>query len=90
MSIDAALLPTQAEIEHYRSHGWYLSRPLFTEAELDAAIEGSERYYAALDGPRIDLPNGRTFDVAWWKGAGADQLRKNDYTTLLVPELAAL
>lgn len=88
--IDAALLPTPDEVAHYREHGWYLSRRLFTDAELDAAIDASERFYATLDTPEMALPNGRSHRAAWWTGCGPGVLRKNDYATLVVPELAAL
>jgi hypothetical protein len=88
--IDSELLPSPDEVAHFREHGWYLTRRVFTDAELDAAIDGSERYYASLDAPEVALPNGRTFRPMWWQGAGEDVLRKNDYTTPVVPELAAL
>ena len=89
-ALDPDLLPTDDEIEAYRRKGWYVSRPLFDDTELDAAIDASERYYDTLDQQQIDLPNGGTYQLAWWKGTGADKLRKNDYSTLLVPELDAL
>ena len=88
--IQADLLPSDADIAFYRENGYYISKPLFTDAELDAAIEASERYYAGLEGQQISLPNGKTYNLAWWPGLGAGTLRKNDYSTLLVPELAAL
>ena len=89
-SLNPDLLPTAEEIETYQEKGWYISRPLFTDAELDAAIQASEAYYDSLDAQQIDLPNGGTYQLAWWKGTGADKLRKNDYSTLIVPQLAAL
>ena len=89
-SINAQLLPTEAEVALYRQHGDYISRPLFTDAELDLAIEASERYYSTLNQQEIALPNGRSYSLAWWQGTGADKLRKNDYSTLVVPELKAL
>jgi ectoine hydroxylase-related dioxygenase (phytanoyl-CoA dioxygenase family) len=88
--IDAILLPTPEEIVRYRACGYYISKPLFTDAELDRAIEASERYYATLDQQQIALPNQKTYTLAWWKGTGADKLRKNDFSTLVVPELDAL
>ncbi len=86
----ASLLPTLEEIEHYRQCGYYISKPLYTERELDAAIAASERYYADLQGREIALPNGRTYALAWHPGDGPERLRKNDYSTLVVPELNAL
>jgi ectoine hydroxylase-related dioxygenase (phytanoyl-CoA dioxygenase family) len=88
--LDPQLLPTAEEVNAYRETGYYISRPLFTDAELEAAIAASERYYASLSQQRIDLPTGKHYDLAWWPEVGADKLRKNDYSTLVVPELAAL
>lgn len=88
--LDPDLLPSADDLDGYRERGWYISPPLFSDAQLDAAIEASERYYASLDKPIIDLPNDRTYQLAWWQGTGADKLRKNDYATLVVPELDAL
>lgn len=91
MSGDTArLLPSADEVAHFREHGWYLSRRLFSDAELDAAIAASERYYASLEGPEIELPGGHRQHQMWWRGCGADVLRKNDFATLRVPELSAL
>ncbi len=89
-TIDRQLLPGRQDVEDFRQRGYYISGPLFTDEELDRAIEASERYYATLDQQVIDLPNGRTYSLAWWKGTGADKLRKNDYSSLVVPELDAL
>jgi ectoine hydroxylase-related dioxygenase (phytanoyl-CoA dioxygenase family) len=36
------------------------------------------------------MTNGRSYSLAWWRDTGADKLRKNDYSTLVVPELNAL
>ena len=88
--INPELLPGDSDLAHYREHGWYISPPLFDEDELDRATDASERYYSGLDSSRIDLPNCRSYNLAWWPGAGADKLRKNDFTTPIVPELDAL
>jgi len=88
--IDISALPTQDEIGRYRECGYYISRPIFDGGELDRAVEASERYYATLDKQEISLPNERSYHLAWWQGTGADVLRKNDYSTLVVPELASL
>ncbi|SVD37793.1 uncharacterized protein METZ01_LOCUS390647, partial [marine metagenome] len=88
--INPELLPGDSDLAHYREHGWYISPPLFDEDELDRATDASERYYSGLDSSRIDLPNCRSYNLAWWPGAGADKLRKNDYSTPIGPELDAL
>ena len=88
--IDPQLLPDADAVARYHELGWYVSPPLFDDEELDRAIDASERYYAGLDEQQIDLPNGRSYRLAWYQGTGADKLRKNDYTTPIVPELDAL
>ncbi len=86
----ADLLPTPEEIKRYRQCGYYISKKIFSPEELDAAIAASERYYEGLQGREIALPNGRTYSLAWHPGDGPDRLRKNDFSTLVVPELDAL
>lgn len=89
-TIDPDLLPDDDAVAHYHEHGWYISPCLFDDDELDHAIEASERYYAGLESSTAQLPNGRTYNLAWWPGVGLDKLRKNDFTTPIVPELDAL
>ncbi len=90
MPMDPTLLPTQDEIAFYRTHGYYITRPIFTDTELDQAIEASERFYAGLDQQEIRLPDGKTSKQSWWKEKGFDVLRKNDFSIHSVPELKAL
>lgn len=80
------LLPTDAEVAHYREHGWWISGPVLTDDTIEAAVRGAERIYAGeYDEP---LPNGAT---RWgWTPELGDTLRKNDYTSLLVHELRAV
>ena len=79
----AELLPTEADVEHYRRHGWWISGPVLTDDVLDAAVRGAERIYAGeYDEP---LPDGAT-SCGWTPEQGV-AVRKNDYTSLLVREL---
>ena len=86
----AALLPSPEDVERYRQTGYYISKKLYSTDELDSAIAASERYYAGLTKREIALPNNRTYSLAWYPGDGVDCLRKNDFSTLVVPELDAL
>ncbi len=80
------LLPSDEDVALYQTHGYYLSRKLFTDKEIDAAIAGSERYYA---GERdFSPPNGH--QPTGWKPEDGDVLRKNDYASLQNRELTAL
>jgi hypothetical protein len=81
------LLPTDDEVAEYHRRGWYISRPIFTEAALDAAIEASERYYAGdfQDHPRARVPDWARPTPGRYRG-----LRKHDYADLAVPELRSI
>lgn len=82
-----ALLPGDEDVAFYREHGYYLSKKLFTDEEIDAAVAGSERFYA---GER-DFPPPNGHETGGWKPEdGADVLRKNDYASLRNRELTAL
>ncbi len=43
---ERALLPSDEDVAHYAEHGWYLSKKLLTDAEVDTLLEASERFYA--------------------------------------------
>lgn len=81
------LLPTDADVEFYREHGYYVSGRIFTDDELDEYAYGSERYYA---GERdFCLPESiRAFEG--WKPDDGDVLRVNDYVSLQNSELSEL
>jgi hypothetical protein len=81
---ELALLPTDEEVQFYQTHGYYQSKKIFTDAQIDTAIAGSERYY---HGERYhSLP---AF-VPGWQPEHGNGLRKNDYASLQNRELAAL
>jgi len=71
----------------YQEHGYYLSHKLFTDEEIDAAVAGSERFYA---GERDAPPLNDRETQGWTPADGPDVLRKNDYASLRNRELSAL
>lgn len=85
-AIDASLLPTDEDVALYRTQGFWVSPPIVPPELIETALRGMERVYAA----DVDhaLPDGRR-QHGWTPEAG-DVLRKNDYASLLVDELAAL
>lgn len=83
---ELALLPTDAEVQFYRTHGYYRSRKIFRDEEIEQAIAGSERYYR---GERDRAFPAFTRDWGWRPEHG-DVLRKNDYASLQNRELAVL
>ena len=73
---ERALLPTDDEVEAYAEHGWYLTRKLFSDAEIDELVEATERYYA---GERSRSLPQRPPKLAYWQPADGPVQRHNDY-----------
>jgi ectoine hydroxylase-related dioxygenase (phytanoyl-CoA dioxygenase family) len=87
---EKALLPSDADVAFYREHGYYVSQPIFSDAELDAAIEAQERFYAGgypMPMHPALLPRLLTArPTEFTPGA----IRKFDYRSYFVPELAVI
>ncbi len=81
-------IPVSVDIESYRSNGYYFSDVVIPDHVLDAAEEGMKRFYA---GERDRQVSDREDDVWFgWTPSDGDRLRKNDYASLQINELAAL
>lgn len=79
----AQLLPTEQDVQFYREHGFWISPVIIPDDVLDAADRGMQRYYAGdLDSLGVH-PQG-------WTPAPGDGLRKDDYSSLCMNELADL
>ena len=85
-------LPTEEDVAFYREHGYWISPPLVPAAILEEAARGMERVYAWDVDHRLTSWTGDPLpDSFWgWRPASGDVIRKNDYTSLLVDELARL
>ena len=70
------LLPSNEDVEFYAEHGWYLSRKLFTDEEIDELVAVSERYYAGERDRRLPVRPPR---LAYWEPGMGDVQRHNDY-----------
>lgn len=73
---ETELLPTEEDVRFYRDHGYYLSKRLFSDEEMDEVFKSTEAFY---DGHRdrvlpADLP-----EEAYWLPAHGDKQRHNDY-----------
>ncbi len=69
-----ALLPTPEEIEEYKQKGWYITKTILSEYEIEKALLGVKRYYKGeLD---ADLPEKVKPHLSDWKG---DNLRVDTY-----------
>jgi ectoine hydroxylase-related dioxygenase (phytanoyl-CoA dioxygenase family) len=73
---ERSLLPSDSDVEFYAEHGWYLSKKLFTDDEVDELVEASERYYA---GERDRALPVRPPRLAYWDPSKGDVQRHNDY-----------
>jgi ectoine hydroxylase-related dioxygenase (phytanoyl-CoA dioxygenase family) len=73
---ERALLPSDSDIEFYAAHGWYLSKKLFTDGEIDELVAASDRYYA---GERDRTLPQRPPRLAYWEASQGDVQRHNDY-----------
>ena len=70
------LLPTDDEVAHYAAHGWYLSRKLLTDDEVDTLWEASERFYAGHRDRTLPVRPPR---LAYWDPSKPTVQRHNDY-----------
>ncbi len=73
---ERALLPSDADVESYAEHGWYLSKRLFTDDEVDELLAASERYYAGERDRGLPV---RPPKLAYWDPSKGEVQRHNDY-----------
>ena len=70
------LLPTDEEVEFYQAHGWFLTKKLFTDEEVDTLVEATDRFY---EGDRDRTLPTRPPRLAYWTPDKGDVQRHNDY-----------
>lgn len=70
------LLPSDDDVRFFAEHGWYLSKKLLSDDEVDELVAASERYYA---GERDRLLPTRPPRLAYWEPSHGDVQRHNDY-----------
>jgi len=70
------LLPTDEDVAFYNQHGWYLSKKLLTDDEVDELVSASERYYT---GERDRTLPAVPPKLAYWDPSNGDVQRHNDY-----------
>ncbi|MFD7988589.1 phytanoyl-CoA dioxygenase family protein [Kitasatospora indigofera] len=73
---ELALLPDADDVAFYAEHGWYLSKKLFTDEEVDRLAAASEDYYA---GERSRALPVRPPRLAAWQPSDGPVQRHNDY-----------
>ena len=74
---ERALLPSDDDVEFYAEHGWYLTKKLFTDDEVDELVAASERYYAGERDRRCRVrpPKLALLGSVQWRRAAAQRLR---------------
>ena len=70
------LLPSDADVEEYQARGWYMSKQLLSEDEVDRLRAASERFYA---GDRDRTLPVRPPNLAYWEPSHGPVQRHNDY-----------
>lgn len=79
-------LPTDEDVEFYRTHGWWVSPQIIPDDVLDTAQLGADRHYAGeRDNPL--LISGGYLD---WQPEHGDVIRLNDYVSLQNDDLRQL
>ena len=84
---ERALLPTGEDVEHYAVHGWYLSKKLLTDAEVDQLTAASEAFYAGARSR--ELPH-HPRTLAYWRPEHGDVQRHHDYVHYESDEIGAI
>jgi hypothetical protein len=84
---ERSLLPSDEDVAHFAQHGWYLSKKLFTDEEVDTLLAASERFYAGERSRR--LPK-RPPTLAYWEPSDGPVQRHNDYIHYESDEIGAI
>lgn len=85
--VEEDLLPSEADVRSYEEHGWYLSKKLFTDDEVDALVAASEAFYAGARSRRLGA---RPSTLAYWEPSHGPVQRHNDYIHYESDEIAAI
>lgn len=81
-------LPAGEDVAFYQKNGFWISPPILAGDVVDAAEHGMARHHAGeVDQVLPRDPEGRLWG---WRPGDGDMLRKNDYASLRVGELARL
>lgn len=84
---ERSLLPSDEDVTHYAEHGWYLSKKLFTDDEVDMLVAASERFYAGQRSRRLSK---RPSTLAYWEPSDGPVQRHNDYIHYESDEIGAI
>lgn len=73
---ERAVLPSDEDVAFYRAHGWFITGQVYSDAEIDAFLTESARYY---DGARDRLLPEHPPSLAYWRPEDGNTARNNDY-----------
>jgi ectoine hydroxylase-related dioxygenase (phytanoyl-CoA dioxygenase family) len=73
---ELTLLPSAADVRSYAAHGWYLSKKLFSDNEIDELQAASDAFYR---GHRDRVLPGRPPSLAYWAPEDGPIMRHHDY-----------
>jgi len=73
---ELALLPSEADVQFYAEHGWYLTKKLLTDEEVDALTAASDDFYAGARDHQLPFHPPK---IAYWRPEHGQVQRHNDY-----------
>jgi hypothetical protein len=85
-SASSEFCPTDAHVEFYQAHGWWVSPPVLSDEVLEAAVAAAEEFYRRRD--RV-LPVTTGYSN-WTPDDGFDVVRNNEFVSLQSDALRAI
>ncbi len=73
---ELALLPSDADVQFYAEHGWYLTGKVFSDDEIDALTAASDAYYQGARDRQLPVKPAK---LAYWLPEHGPVQRHNDY-----------
>lgn len=81
------LLPTDQDVDFYQQHGWFISQPVISDAVIEQAVAGAERYYRGERDAVLPVSEGYS---DWQSKDGFDTIRNNEFVSLQSQSLRQL
>jgi ectoine hydroxylase-related dioxygenase (phytanoyl-CoA dioxygenase family) len=73
-------VPSPADVEFYDEHGWWISRKVFSDEQIDDALDAARRYHEGVRDAELPAPIKRY--LSWTPVAADERLTKDDYVVL--------